>query len=174
MRAAGADRIAETGIGFASPLRGAMISAYAAMGSEIDPAALLLRLAREGFDTCLPVVQPLGNPLVFRAWRPGEALVARKWGILEPADTAPTAEPDILLVPLLAFDRQGYRLGYGGGYYDRTLERLRAIKPVVAIGLAFGEQQVDEVPIGPFDQRLDWVLIPDGPKRFAVTPSGCK
>ena len=132
------------------------------MGSEIDPRALLQSLAQSGYRTALPVVTPLGNPLRFRAWSFGEQLLARTWGILEPADDAPEVEPDVLLVPLLAFDRSGVRLGYGGGYYDRTLARLRAMQQVVAIGLAFDEQALPEVPCGPYDQRLDWVLRPAG------------
>ena len=161
-RAAGSARIAEIGIAFAGSKPGAVVSAYSAMGSEIDPRPLLQSLAQSGFRTALPVVTPLGNPLRFRAWSFGEQLLARTWGILEPADDAPEVEPDVLLVPLLAFDRSGVRLGYGGGYYDRTLARLRAMQQVVAIGLAFDEQALPEVPCGPYDQRLDWVLTPAG------------
>ena len=84
------------------------------------------------------------------------------WGIREPAPDAAIVDPDILLVPLLAFDAAGWRLGYGGGYYDRTLQRLRALKPVTAIGLAFDEQRVPAVPHGPFDQRLDWIVTGSG------------
>jgi 5-formyltetrahydrofolate cyclo-ligase len=133
------------------------------MGAEIAPAALLARLAGEGHGTCLPVVTPLGNPLIFRMWQPGDELVARVWGILEPADTAPVVEPDVLLVPLLAFDRHGGRLGYGGGYYDRTIARLRSVKSVIIIGLAFGAQELEQVPCDVHDERLDWVLTEDGP-----------
>ena len=161
-RAAGSARIAEIGILFAGSKPGAVVSAYSAMGSEIDPRSLLERVAEVGFRAALPVVTPLGNPLRFRGWSPGEQLVARTWGILEPADNAPEVEPDVLLVPLLAFDRSGVRLGYGGGYYDRTLARLRAMKHVIAIGLAFDEQALPDVPCGPYDQRLDWVLTPAG------------
>ena len=164
-RAAAALDIAEIGLGFAAAKPGSVVSAYSAMGSEIDPRLLVERLARDGFRAALPVVTPLGNPLVFRAWSPGERLVARTWGILEPAEDAPVVEPDVLLVPLLAFDRAGVRLGYGGGYYDRTLARLRAIKPVIAIGLAFAGQEMADVPFGPHDQRLDWVLSPAGASK---------
>ncbi len=165
-RATAASRIAGIGLGFAATTPGSVVSTYAAIGSEIDPAPLVERLAAAGYRTCLPVIQPLGNPLRFRAWQPGEPLVARTWGIREPADDAPEVEPDILLVPLLAFDRRGMRLGYGGGYYDRTLERLRALEPVLAIGLAFAGQELPEVPCGPHDQPLDWVLTDAGPVRF--------
>ncbi len=163
-RAAG-QAIAGIGIGFAGATAGATVSAYVGMGSEIDPAAIVARLAAEGFATCLPVVQPLGQPLVFRAWAPGEPLVPRTWGILEPEASARAVEPDVLLVPLLAFDANGNRLGYGGGYYDRTLARLRAIKPIIAIGLALAAQRVEEVPYGPYDQRLDWILTEAGSQR---------
>lgn len=166
-RAAAAAAIAAHGIGFAAPGPRAAVSAYSAMGSEIDPAALLARLAGEGLETCLPVIQPLGNPLRFRAWRSGEPLVAGTWGIQEPADTAPLVEPDILLVPLLAFDRRGMRLGYGGGYYDRTLSRLRSTKTVVAVGLAFSSQEAEDLPCNSHDERLDCVLTETGPRAFA-------
>ena len=127
---------------------------------------LLARLARAGYRTCLPVLTPKGHPLVFRAWAAGEPLVPRMWGIREPAPTADVVEPDVLLVPLLAFDANGWRLGYGGGYYDRTLARLRVAKTIVAIGLAFDEQELAAVPHGPFDQPLDWVLTPSGPRQL--------
>ena len=86
-----------------------------------------------------------------------------KSGIREPGSQARVLEPDVLLVPLLAFDRSGHRLGYGGGYYDRTLRDLRRRRPIVAVGLAFGCQEVDAVPHLDYDERLDWVLTPDGP-----------
>ena len=88
-----------------------------------------------------------------------------QWGIAEPLPDKPVLEPDVVLVPLLAFDATGYRLGYGGGFYDRTLARLRAIKPVVAVGIAYDELKVDAVPHLDYDQRLDWVLTPSGPLR---------
>lgn len=164
-RMAAAAHIANIGLDFAKPLKNISVSAYSAMGPEIDPAPLVERLAASGFSTCLPVIQPKGSPLKFRAWQPGERLVARTWGIREPADDAPEVDPDILLVPLLAFDRRGMRLGYGGGYYDRTLERLRALKPITAVGLAYREQEISVVPSGPHDQPLDWVLTDEGPLR---------
>jgi len=87
------------------------------------------------------------------------------WNIAEPKPDKPALDPDILIVPLLAFDRAGWRLGYGGGFYDRTLRDLRARKAIVAVGLAFDEQQVDAVPHLDYDERLDWVLRPSGPLR---------
>lgn len=139
----------------------AAVSAYMAMGAEIDPAPLVARLNREGHPICLPVVQPRGQPLVFRQWAPGDPLVPRIWGIKEPVDSAPVVEPDVLVVPLLAYDRHGYRLGYGGGFYDRTLAKLRARKTIIAIGLGFHEQEVAEVPHADYDERVDWILTPE-------------
>lgn len=167
MRADAAARIAEIGLGFAGIAPGVAVSAYAAMGSEIDAFPLLMRLSMGGFRLCLPVITPLGSPLLFRAWALDDVLVPRKWGIREPADIAAVAEPDVLLVPLLAFDAGGARLGYGGGYYDRTITKLRAVKPIVAIGLACDEQEIVSVPVEAHDQRLDWVLTPSGARRFS-------
>ncbi|MEI2686726.1 MAG: 5-formyltetrahydrofolate cyclo-ligase [Cypionkella sp.] len=99
-----------------------------------------------------------GMPLVFRAWSPGEALVPGVWDIPVPLETAAEVLPDVLLVPMLAFDRAGYRLGYGGGFYDRTLEKLRKLKAVVAIGVAYRAQMVEEVPRGGHDAPLDYVM----------------
>jgi 5-formyltetrahydrofolate cyclo-ligase len=166
LRKLAAERLAACGIGFAGAFAGATISAYAAIGSELDAFPLLERLAREGYRLALPVVTPLGNPLVFRAWAPGEPLVPAKWDIREPAGSAPAVEPDVLLVPLLAFDDDGNRLGYGGGYYDRTLRRLRSMKPIIGIGLAYDTQEIGEVPVEPHDQRLDFVLTPSGGRKL--------
>ncbi len=166
-RADAAARVAKIGLGFADVAPRAVVSAYAAMGSEIDAFPLLTLLSPAVCRVCLPVITPLGNPLIFRAWATGDVLVPRKWGIREPADAAALVEPDVLLVPLLAFDAGGARLGYGGGYYDRTIAKLRAMKPVVAIGLAYDEQEIAAVPVEAHDQRLDWVLTPSGARRFS-------
>ncbi|HUF44987.1 MAG TPA: 5-formyltetrahydrofolate cyclo-ligase, partial [Aestuariivirgaceae bacterium] len=120
----------------------------------------------------LPVVVARGQPLVFRAWAPGNPTVAGIWSIPVPLESAPELEPDVLIVPMLAFDGEGYRLGYGGGFYDRTLARLRAIKPVVAVGAAFAGQEVAQVPRGPHDEPLDWIVTEHGPKRPAKRPAG--
>jgi 5-formyltetrahydrofolate cyclo-ligase len=134
---------------------GARVSAYWPMRDELDPRPLLLALAARGHPLCLPVVARMGQALAFRAWAPGDPLVEARFGTQVPAETAQTVEPQVLLVPLLAFDRQGYRLGYGGGFYDRTLERLRAAGPVLAVGLAYAGQEAADLPVEPFDQRLD-------------------
>jgi 5-formyltetrahydrofolate cyclo-ligase len=133
------------------------VSAYYPVGSEIDPLPLYAALLARGLIGGLPVVAGKGKPLLFRRWRPGEALVPGVLGIGVPPNDAPEVEPDLLLVPLLAFDRRGYRLGYGGGFYDRTLEALRARGKVLAVGVGFAVQEVASVPSGPGDRRLDWL-----------------
>ncbi len=135
-----------------------VISGFYPYQDEIDVLPLLGKLAGEGWTTSLPVVIAKGQPLQFRRWYPGEPTIIGKWDIPRPDDAAPVVEPDVLLVPMLAFDRQGYRLGYGGGFYDRTLAQLRAKKGVVAIGVAYGGQEVDAVPHDGQDQPLDYVL----------------
>ena len=159
------ERLAAQGIDFADPRAGASVSAFLAIGEEIDPLPLMRRLWRDGHAVALPVMIGKGQPLVFRRWREGEPLAETKWGIREPLPDAPELLPDIVLVPLLAFDRRGRRLGYGGGFYDRTLARLRRIKPVTTIGIAYDELEVDAVPHCDYDEPLDWVLAPSGPIR---------
>jgi 5-formyltetrahydrofolate cyclo-ligase len=162
---AAAAAIARHGIGFADPPPGAVVSGFSAIGEELDPMPLMLRLVGESYPLCLPVMQGKGKPLVFRRWQPGDELAETTWGIREPRPEAPELVPDVVLAALLAFDLHGYRLGYGGGFYDRTLAAVRAAKPVVVIGLAYDEQRVDAVPHLDYDQRLDWVLTPSGPLR---------
>jgi 5-formyltetrahydrofolate cyclo-ligase len=145
---------------------GAGVAGYAPMGDEADPLPLLKALVERGHQTGLPVTPGGRVPLVFRRWAPGEALVPARFSLEEPPATAATFEPTILLVPLLAFDHDGHRLGYGAGYYDRTLEKLRASRAVLAIGIAFAGQEVDEAPAEPHDQKLDWVITERGARRF--------
>ena len=140
----------------------AVFSSYRAIGTECDPLPLETALAAAGHTVGLPVIRRKGDPLQFRQWRHGDPLIARTWGILEPDETAAVVEPDVLLLPMLAFDAAGWRLGYGGGFYDRTLARLRGRKPIIAIALAFAAQEVDAVPHSAYDERLDWVLTPEG------------
>ena len=158
-------RLADHELSFLRIAPGAVVSGFSAIRDEIDPAALLARLQAAGYRLCLPVMEGKGLPLVFRGWSPGDAMGKVQWGIAEPLPDKPVLEPDVLLVPLLAFDATGYRLGYGGGFYDRTLARLRAVKPVVAVGVAYDELKVDAVPHQGYDQPLDWVLTPSGPLR---------
>jgi 5-formyltetrahydrofolate cyclo-ligase len=136
----------------------AIVSGFMPLKSEINPLPLLRKLADAGAQLALPVVAGKGQPLIMRAWRFGGPLASGVWGIREPMPDAPAVDPDILIVPLLAFDRRGYRLGYGAGYYDMTLTALRARKPIVAVGIAYAAQEVETVPITPRDARLDLVL----------------
>jgi 5-formyltetrahydrofolate cyclo-ligase len=136
----------------------AVVSAFWPIKDEIDIRPLMGDLFNAGCRLALPVVQSRGQRLLFRAWRPGDALEAGVFGTLQPSARHEALEPDALLVPLLACDREGWRLGYGGGFYDRTLEALRARREVTAVGVGFDAQYVPEVPHGPSDQRLDWLL----------------
>jgi len=116
----------------------------------------------------LPVVVGKGRPLVFRRWRPGEALQPAAFGTSVPGAAAPEVTPDMLLVPLLAVDPRGYRLGYGGGFYDRTLDRLRGGgRTVTAVGVGFDAQCVAAVPKGLGDQPLDWLVTERRAVAFA-------
>jgi 5-formyltetrahydrofolate cyclo-ligase len=162
---AAAAQLAAQGLDFARIGSATVVSGFMAIGEEIDPLPLLLRLAQEGHRLCLPVMTGKREPLTFRSWRPGDTMREAVWGIREPLASAPAIEPDVVLVPLLAFDAAGGRLGYGGGFYDRTIARLRAQKPIVTIGIAFAEQQVDDLPRSGHDELLDWVLTPAGPIR---------
>ncbi|MBG1230870.1 5-formyltetrahydrofolate cyclo-ligase [Aestuariivirga litoralis] len=139
-----------------------VVSAFFPVRSEIDTRPLLGRLAGEGWTTCLPIVIAEGQPLSFRRWLPGEPLDKGFMNIDIPLDTSPEVEPDVLIVPLLAFDRKGFRLGYGGGFYDRTLDKLRAQKKIIAIGAAYAAQEVEEVPHHAHDQHLDFVMTERG------------
>lgn len=159
--------LAQHGLGFLNPAPGAAVSAFCAIGDEIDPRPLMMRLAAEGHPLALPVMQGKGLPLVFRAWSDGDEMAVAKWEIAEPLASRAIIVPDILLVPLLAFDARGTRLGYGGGFYDRTLAQLRAIKSITAVGIAYDEQRLDAVPHLNYDQPLDWVLTPSGPRKCA-------
>jgi len=135
-----------------------IVSGFSPLKTEINPVPLMRRFAEAGARLALPVVVGRGEPLLLRAWSFGDPLVAGVWGIREPPADAPEVFPDVLIVPLLAFDRTGHRIGYGAGYYDMTIMRLRALKPVTAIGIAFAAQEIDKVPFTPRDARLDLVL----------------
>jgi 5-formyltetrahydrofolate cyclo-ligase len=156
-RVAAAETVAARGLPLSVPA-GAVISGYSPLKSEISPVPLMRRLADAGAKLALPVVQSRGNPLIMRAWSFGEALGSGQWGIREPKPEAPEVFPDILIVPLVAFTRAGYRLGYGAGYYDMTIARLRSMKSVVAIGVAFAAQEVAEMPTTPRDEKLDFLI----------------
>jgi 5-formyltetrahydrofolate cyclo-ligase len=144
---------------FPLPIRpGVIVSGFSPIRTEINPMPLLRRLEAAGASLALPVVAGKGQPLVMRAYTFGQELNAGVWGIREPKDDAPQVDPDILIVPLAAFDRRGNRIGHGAGYYDMTIARLRTLKPVVAVGIAYAAQEVAEVPATERDARLDLVL----------------
>jgi len=140
--------------------RFSVVAGYQPIGSEIDPAPLLARLAAAGAQIVLPrtAAQGSGLPLSFHLWSPGQSLVKSAFGLAEPGPDASQLTPDLVIVPLLAFDGLGHRMGYGQGHYDRTLEALRAHHPVLAIGLAFEAQRVAYVPRENHDQPLDGIL----------------
>jgi 5-formyltetrahydrofolate cyclo-ligase len=137
---------------------GTIVAGFMPMKSEISPLPLMRKLADAGARLALPVVAGRGQPLIMRAWAFGSPLAAGVWGIREPSSTAPALAPDILIVPLLAFDRAGQRIGYGAGYYDMTIAALREQKAVLAIGIAFAAQEIAAVPATPHDAPLDLVL----------------
>jgi 5-formyltetrahydrofolate cyclo-ligase len=142
-----------------------VISGYYPMAGEIWPLRLMATLRAKGHSLALPVMQGKADPLLFREWTPGDELIPGVWGIRQPAPAKQAVLPDILLVPLLAFDARGWRLGYGGGYFDRTLRDLRQRKAVLAVGLGLDELEVDAVPHLDYDERLDWILTPSGSRQ---------
>ncbi len=152
----------------ASP--GAAIAAYWPIRSEISTRPLLERLARDGFRTALPVMTAAARPLQFRLWAPGDELAKGPLGLFEPLATAAEVEPDLMILPLACFDARGRRIGYGGGNFDATLAAVRTRRRIVAIGLAYADQEVDEIPHETHDQRLDFVITEQ--KIFECGASG--
>jgi 5-formyltetrahydrofolate cyclo-ligase len=145
---------------------GATVSAYVAIGDEADPAALLHALRARGHAIVLPRVAGRGKPLDFHRYDAGQSLVRGGFGLSEPARDWPLMPPDVLVVPLLAFDASGYRIGYGAGFYDRTLAKLRGTRDVLAVGFAFADQEFETVPHDENDQRLDWIVTEIGARKF--------
>jgi 5-formyltetrahydrofolate cyclo-ligase len=137
---------------------GAVVAGYSPIRSEIDPTPLMHALAAHGVRLALPAVTARGKSLAFRAWSPADKLMLGPLGILEPSPAAAELVPDLVLVPLAAFDRAGHRIGYGAGHYDVTLAHLRKVKAITVIGLAFAAQEVKTVPAQPHDVALDYVL----------------
>ena len=138
----------------------AVIGSYWPVKSEADACALLTYYYEQGHVCALPVVQAAKKPLLFREWRPGNLLVSGIYNILTPDETAPLVTPTVLFVPILGFDNRGHRLGHGEGYYDRTLESLRAQHPIIAIGIAFDCQEVDIIPHHAYDQPMNYIITP--------------
>ena len=134
------------------------VAGYLAVGTELDPRSFMEMMYRRGRqEICVPVVAAKGAALQFREWTPDATLEQGPFGVNIPA-TGRILVPGIVIVPMLAFDRRGYRLGYGGGYYDRTLRELRAGQTIRAVGLAFAAQETDLLPTDGFDQKLDAVV----------------
>ncbi len=140
--------------------RGVPLAGYAQMRTEIDPTPAMEEASAHG-PVGMPVIMGAGQPLQFRVWTPGCEMAAGAFGAAIPA-TGDWMEPEIVIVPLVAFDRKGGRLGYGGGFYDRTLERLRARRATMAIGFAYGAQEADDLPLEPTDQPLDLIVTEAG------------
>jgi 5-formyltetrahydrofolate cyclo-ligase len=159
-------RLAQIFLGEVPIPSGASVSAYVAIGDEADPAPLLHALRAQGQIIALPRVAGRGKPLDFHRYDAGQTLVPGGFGLLEPQRDWPQIEPDILVVPLLAFDARGYRLGYGAGFYDRTLAKLRAARNVLAVGFAFAAQEFETVPHDENDQKLDGIVTEIGARRF--------
>jgi 5-formyltetrahydrofolate cyclo-ligase len=147
----------------APPPAGAVVSGFWPIGQELDIRPLLRALHEQGHRIVLPITPKRGNPLTFELWRPGDALLPERFGTFRPAGEA--LVPEFLLVPLLAFDRRGHRLGYGAGFYDRTLAALPAGR--YALGVAYAAAEVPEVPTGPGDVALDAVATDRGFIRVA-------
>src|ERR1700710_1377938 len=156
-RATAAEAIAKRGMPL--PIKpGAVVAGYSPIRSEIDPVPLMRTLAAHGVQLALPAITARGKSLVFRAWSVGDRLMLGSLGILEPSPAAAELVPDIMLVPLAAFDRAGHRIGYGAGHYDVTLAPLRKSTAVTAIGIAFAAQEIETIPALAHDVALDYVL----------------
>jgi 5-formyltetrahydrofolate cyclo-ligase len=137
---------------------GMIVSGFSPMKTEINPFPLMRKLAGAAGSLALPAIAGRGKPLIMRAYAFGDEFARGQWGIREPKSDVPEVFPDVLIVPLACFDRAGHRVGYGAGYYDMTLRRLRAMKTVVAVGIAFAAQEIPRVPTTERDERLDLVL----------------
>ena len=161
-----AERMARNFIAGIPLPKNAVVSAFVAIGEEADPAPLIGLLRANGYPIALPRVVKKGEKLAFHLYAPGAALIPGVFGLSQPGKDWPEAVPDVLIVPLLAFDARGMRLGYGGGFYDRTLADLRASRNVLAVGFAFAGQEVEDVPHRESDEPLDWVVTEAGTRRF--------
>lgn len=156
-RSAAAQAIAVRGLPFALE-PGQVVSGYAPIRNELDPVPLMRVLAAKGARLALPVILARGHSLSFRAWSPGDRLTLGSLGIPEPSPVAAELVPDVMLVPLAAFDRTGHRIGYGGGYYDYTFSHLRKTHHLIGVGLGFAVQETEAIPALAHDAALDYVL----------------
>lgn len=143
------------------------VALFRSLPDEIDTDPLALRLQAAGAALSLPRMVGRDAALRFHRWSPDAPLRRAAMGVQEPLPEQPEVTPEVVVVPLLAFDRRGHRLGYGGGYYDRTLATLRARGPLLAIGLAFAIQELAEVPTTERDQRVDWIVTEAAALRVA-------
>lgn len=146
---------------------GAVVSLYRPIQTELDPGPIVEELFNRAATVALPVVEQKNAPLVFRVFKPGDTLTKGVYGAFIPGEDAEIVTPSIIVLPLLGFTRAGDRLGYGGGYYDRTLEDLRGRTNVIAVGYAYAGQEVeiDALPTSRLDQRLDWIVTERGAIR---------
>jgi len=150
----------------AADMRGKSVAGFWPIKDEIDVRPLMDALADAGHSVCLPRIVRKAHPLEFRRYAPGDALKGGPYGTAEPFKTAPLITPQIVLLPLLAFSNAGERLGYGGGFYDRTIAALRENGDVLACGVAYAGQQSSDIPTDQYDQRLDAILTPSGFRKF--------
>jgi 5-formyltetrahydrofolate cyclo-ligase len=146
--------------------QGKSVAGFWPIKDEIDPRLLLKDLLDKGNTIALPAIVKPDHPLEFRQWKPTMQLVDGPFKTLEPPPEAPKIFPDVVFVPLLAFNLQGDRLGYGGGFYDRTLARLRSMKRVFACGIAFSAQETPHIPTDEFDQKLNGILTENYFRKF--------
>ncbi|MCS3453066.1 MULTISPECIES: 5-formyltetrahydrofolate cyclo-ligase [Bradyrhizobium] len=156
-RATAAEALAKRGAPF-EIAQGMIVSGYAPIRSELDPAPLMKKLADKGARLALPCINARGQSLIFRSWSPQDRLMLGPLGIPEPSPAAAEVHPDVMLVPLAAFDKLGHRIGYGAGYYDYTFAHLRKAKHVIGVGLAFAAQETKAIPALSHDVPLDYVL----------------
>ena len=151
-------RLARNFLDAIDPAAGTVVSVFWPLPGELDTQPLMEALIARDCQVVLPVMQGAGRPLIFRAWQPGDRLVAAGFGTREPGPDKAERTPELVVAPLLAFDRAGYRLGYGGGFYDRTLAKLRAAAPLLSVGITFAGQEAPSVPHDDKDQALDWIV----------------
>lgn len=170
-RAEAAEAAAANAMQWLGEVSGEVVSVFSPIGGEIATDPLVRRLREAGACVCLPIVLETGKPLLFRLWEPGEELTPSagpgRFSIPAPPESAPAVSPDVLVVPLAGFDARGNRLGYGAGFYDRTLCLLRRAKRIEALGYAFAVQQLAAVPAEPHDERLDAIATDAGIVRPA-------
>ena len=134
------------------------VSGFWPLAEELDTLPLLHALHTAGHQVLLPVMQGAGKPLVFATWAPGDTLVAASFNTLEPAADKPRVVPEVMICPLLAFDRKGYRMGYGGGFYDRSIAQIQTSQELLTIGVAFAAQEVESIITGPYDMPLHTIV----------------